>query len=437
MAAFALGLVSAVAAAAERPNIVFLLSDDQHRDTIHALGNAEIETPHLDELARRGTSFSNVFCMGSTQPAVCMPSRAMLLSGRSLFRAPVDLKGVTILPEVLRSHGYVTFGTGKWHNGQASFRGFDRGRAIFFGGMGNQRKVPVSDLESPGTFAKRPIVDKFSSELFIDEAIAFIEQQHGEQPFFAYVAFTAPHDPRMAPDEYLAKYDPAKLSLPKAFLPEHPFDNGELKIRDEALAPWPRTPEIVRRHTADYYAAITHLDAQIGRLVAALERTGRREKTIIIFTSDHGLALGRHGLFGKQNLYEHSMRPPLIVAGPGIPAGKKCEAMAYLYDLFATVCDLAEAKPPAGVESWSLVPLLRGEKTEHREAIYCAYRDVQRSLREREWKVIEYPKIERTQLFHLADDPDELHDLAAEPQHAERLAGLRKRLAEERTRAGR
>ncbi len=125
------------------------------------------------------------------------------------------------------------------------------------------------------------------------------------------------------------------MTLPESFLPGHPFDNGMLKIRDEKLAPFPRTEKVVRKHLADYYAAITHTDAQIGRILDALEKSGKRDNTLIVFSSDNGLAMGSHGLMGKQNVYDHSVHVPLIVAGPGIPKGETRSALCYIYDLDA------------------------------------------------------------------------------------------------------
>src|SRR5262249_12278494 len=142
---------------------------------------------------------------------------------------------------------------------------------------------------------------------------------------------------------------------------------GALEIRDEKLAPRPRTPGDVRRHLADYYACIEFLDAQVGRILEALRESGRYERTLIVFTSDHGLAIGSHGLFGKQNLYEHSMRSPLIVAGPGVPRGKRADAMCYLMDIFPTLGALAGVTPPDGNEGVSLAPVLEGRRRSGRD----------------------------------------------------------------------
>lgn len=433
-------VVGAPSAAAERPNVLFLLTDDQHHETIRALGNLEIETPNLDRLVHDGSTMTHAFCMGSMSPAVCMPSRAMLLTGRHLFRTTNQIpEDQPMWPQTMRRAGYFAFGTGKWHNGPASFaRAFDDGGAIFFGGMSDQRAVPVSPFDSSGRYPKerRTTSDVFSSELFAGEAIEFLQRYDEQRPFFLYVSFTAPHDPRTPPEEYAAKYHPESLSLPANFMPVHPFNNGEMKIRDEQLAPWPRTPEAIRRHTADYYGMITHLDAQIGRILEALEQSGRRENTIIVFASDHGLALGRHGLLGKQNLYDHSVRAPLIFVGPGIPAGERFDALCYLHDIFPTVCQLAGVPIPETVDGQSLVPVLQGEQREVRDSIFGAYRDVQRMVRTRDWKLIRYPHINKTQLFHLADDPDELVDLANDPRHAPRVEELTALLIDWQQRTG-
>jgi arylsulfatase A-like enzyme len=239
-----------------------------------------------------------------------------------------------------------------------------------------------------------------------------------------------PHDPRTPPAGWEKKYDPAKMALPKNYLPKHPFNNGELVIRDEKLLGWPRGEDEIRKELADYYAMISHMDGEIGRIVAALDRRALRKNTLVVFTSDHGLALGSHGLLGKQSLYDHSMRPPLVVAGPGIPAGKKSNALVYLFDLFPTVAELCGVKLPDGVDGKSLVPVMTGKKDGVRDEIFGAYRQFQRCLRTDRWKLIRYPHLNHTQLFDLAADPDETKDLAADPNHAERVKAMTKRLTE-------
>jgi arylsulfatase A-like enzyme len=422
----------------KRPNILFLFTDDQRFDTISALGNKHIITPNIDRLVRAGTTFTNAYIMGSMSGAVCMPSRAMLLSGKNLFDL-VD-KGRTIpaehpmLPEVLLDSGYIPYGTGKWHNGREAFaRSFPLGLIVFFGGMSDHYRVPFHSYDPTGKYREKARYDRegrHSSQLFSDVAIQFLRNYGEDKPFFVYVSYTAPHDPRTAPKKYHDMYDPDKILLPKNFMPEHPFDNGEMRIRDEKLAAWPRTPEEVRRHIADYYAMITHVDAQIGRVLEALEDGGHAENTIIVFSADNGLAVGRHGLMGKQNLYEHSVHVPLIMSGPGIPKGQKRDALCYVHDIYPTLCELVGVTVPASVKSKSLAPVIRGPKKKIRETLFFAYKDVQRGIRNERYKLILYfVKGKGTaQLFDLRSDPLELKNLVEDPQYSKQLQQLGKEL---------
>ena len=145
-----------------------------------------------------------------------------------------------------------------------------------------------------------------------------------------------------------------------------------MRIRDEVLAPFPRTPEIVQQHIADYYGMITHMDAEMGRVLQTLAANGHLENTIIIYTADHGLAVGQHGLLGKQNLYDHSIRVPSIFAGPGVPEGVTVDALTYLYDVFPTVCDLTDVACPDTAEGCSLVPLMNGNVESVRPHSFCS-----------------------------------------------------------------
>ena len=422
---------------AERPNVLFIFSDDQRADTIAALGNTHIRTPNLDRLVAEGTTMRRAYCMGALQGAVCVPSRAMLLTGRTLFRIRPNMEGQQTWPERFAAEGYTTFISGKWHNqAPALVRSFDRGKAVFLGGMGEPYTLQVQDFNDDDELVDKRLSTKHSVELFTDCALEFIESQSRDKPFLAYVPLNLPHDPRTAPSEYHERYKTAKPPLPPNFLPQHPFNNGQMAGRDEELAPWPRTPEIVRQHLADYYSAIEFVDAQVGRLLEALKKTGRYEQTIIVFASDHGLAIGSHGLFGKQNLYEHSMRAPLIVAGPGIPRGKSSDALCYLLDIFPTIGELTGVAPPEGNEGKSLVPVLRGEAAEHRDVIFTAYIGVQRAITDGRWKLIVYPRINKTQLFDLHADPHETRDLAGEAAHKATLDRLMALLKESQMQYG-
>ena len=419
-----------------RPNILFLFADDQRTDTLGVMGNPVINTPHLDSLAGRGFRFDRAYCMGSMGGAVCIPSRAMVNSGRSLFRIKDNLEGIPILPELLRQAGYTTFGTGKWHNQSDSFlRGFEQGRAVFFGGMSDHTRVPVSNVDH-GRLSEPSLGEGFSSTLFADAAIQFLENYDFSRPFYLYLAFTAPHDPRQAPEGYLDMYDPSAVPLPPNYLPQHPFFTGWMTGRDEQLAAWPRAPEVIRSQLAEYYGLITHMDFEIGRVLEALERTGEADNTLVVFAADHGLALGSHGLLGKQNLYEHSTRAPLFLVGRDIPQSVSSTALVYLMDLFPTLAELAGISLTEPVDGQSLVPILRGQEDEARDSIYTAYEDVMRAVRGPRWKLIRYPHINRTQLFDLESDPHEMNDLASHPDQGSRIEALTALLAQWQQRLG-
>jgi arylsulfatase A-like enzyme len=439
------------------PNIVLLLTDDQRFDTIAALGNPHVRTPNLDRLARSGTAFTQAHIPCGTSPAVCMPSRAMLHSGRTLFHLAGAGEAIppehTTLGEALRHAGYRTFGTGKWHNGPAAYhRSFGAGAEVFFGGMADHWNVPACHYDPSGRYDCRAAwTERFmsdnalryrlcdhihpgrhSTDLIASAAVDFLAETAPDSPFFLYVAFLAPHDPRTMPREYLELYDPARLELPPNCLAEHPFDNGALRIRDELLAGFPRQPDEIRRHLAEYYAMITHLDAGIGRILAALEGRGLAENTLILLAGDNGLALGQHGLMGKQNCYEHSVRVPLLLAGPGVPPGARSSAHVYLLDLFPTICELSGTPVPASVEGTSLVPALRSPQGNVRDSLYFAYADTQRAVKDGQFKLIEYVtggQHSMTQLFDLISDPWETTNLAGDPGQAETLVRLRRELA--------
>lgn len=397
---------SAALQAAQKPNILFILTDDQRQDTIAALGNPHIRTPNLDGLVKSGLVFRNAYCMGGFVGAVCLPSRMMIQRGRSWFNVRKQQPGYPNIARSMSEAGYVTFHLGKKGNeDQESHKSYDH----------NLYMEPTDVAERDAALPGKQLADR---------TIAFLDEWKKDpkhKPFFMYLAGPAPHDPRVAPPEYLAKYDPAKIPLPANYKPFHPFDNGELLIRDEQLAPWPRTEAEVRNQLRDYYAVITHMDEQIGRIFARLKALGEYENTLIVFTSDQGIAIGSHGLMGKQNLYEHSMRSGLIFAGPGVPRGKSVDAFAYLFDIYPTLCDVVGAPKPEPLEGKSLLPVIQGKSKAVRDTVMLGYRDVQRAVRLGRWKLIRYPQIDRTQLFDLQRDPNEIHDLAARPEQRGRI----------------
>lgn len=437
----------------ERPNFLVIVSDDQRPDTIHAFGNEVIHTPNLDRLVREGMSFTRAVCPFP----LCVPSRAEILTGASAFENGVPfqdgrIQRGRIRPELvlwgdaMRDGGYHTWYCGKWMNdGSPSTRGYDETSGLFSsGGAGAAGKKPrynrngrlitgyrgwtFKDHEGKPELEKGIGLVGETSRYIADGAITLL-QREVDRPFFLHVNFTAPHDPLVIPPGYEGKYDPAQIPLPKNFSPRHPFDHGNAGSRDEELLPLPRTEDDIRDQLAAYYAVIDDMDAQIGRILRKLEETGRRDNTFIIFTSDHGLAVGSHGLLGKQNMYDHTIGVPFIVAGEGIAQGSRSSACIYLRDMFPTTCELAGIDIPETVTAKSFAAILRGKQPEaSRQSAYGYFYDRQRMIRTDRWKLIYYPRIDRHQLFDLEADPNELHDLSADAAHADRLNRLRSRM---------
>lgn len=405
-------------------NVLFLFADDQRFSTINALNNREIITPALEQLSENSVVFNNAYIMGAMNAAVCAPSRAMLMTGRNMFQ--IDPRGQNIdvahktMPEALKANGYFTFGTGKWHNGKASYgRGFSSGAKILFNGMtGSQYKLPLFEFDSTGKYSddhRYMLNDIHSSEVYAGAAIEFLQNYKEDKPFFMYVSFQAPHDPRQAPEKYLEMYDTANISLPPNFLLQHPFDNGELDVRDEMLAGFPRQSSEIKKHIRAYYAMITHLDHQVGRIIEALKASGEFDNTIIVFAGDNGLALGQHGLMGKQSLYEHSIKVPLFISGPDLPK-KQVEDLIYLNDLYPTLLSLLNIKIPESVTGYSYKEAIENMGKGKRSSAIFAYKNFQRAYRKGDWKLIAYNVRgeKHNQLFNLKEDPWETNNLYLE-----------------------
>ncbi len=447
------GALSGIAPAQEaspRPHVLFLFADDYTHEALGALGQIDIETPHLDRLAREGVRFSHAYNMGSWSPAVCIASRTMLVTGRSLWRAQALHEEMTgarqegqLWPQRMAAAGYRTWFTGKWHVRTEVAGLFDR-FAHVRSGMPKDHPAGYDRPREGEADPWSPSDPKWGgyweggrhwSEVTADDALAFLQEAAGQaQAHFFYVAFNAPHDPRQAPPAYLDRYPAESIALPDNFLPEYPHKEAMgcgPDLRDERLAPFPRTEAAVQLHRREYYALISHLDAQVGRILDALEASGLGERTWIFFTADHGLAVGRHGLFGKQNLYEHSLRAPFLVKGPGLTAGQVIDRPIYLQDAMATALDLAGAPPRPDEDFHSLLPLLRGEHPPvARDAVYAAYLDLQRAVIHEGWKLILYPQARVVRLYHLDADPLEQQDRAGDPAEGARIAALFRKLQE-------
>ena len=466
---FLFGLLKSFAQVGQKPNILFIFTDDQQYNTINALGNSEIITPNIDKLVTEGTAFVNAYNMGGWTGAVCVPSRGMLISGRSVWDTEENNKILKIddvaqsqtWPVLMREAGYQTYMTGKWHIQVAPEKVFDSvvnerpGMPKDSWSMKLMRPYfeKLIELDSPERNALLPVgygrpLDvndkswspsdpkfggfweggKHWSEVLKDDAVNFIEQaSQKENPFFMYLAFSAPHDPRQAPQKYIDMYPLENISVPKNFLPEFPYNeemsNGRSQ-RGENLAPFPRTELSVKKHIQEYYASITHLDAQVGDILKALKTAGKFDNTIVIFTSDHGLAMGQHGMFSKSTLFEHSVKMPLIISGMGIPKKKRIEENVYMQDIMPTTLEMAGAKIPDYVFFNSFLDVIHNDHKSHYSAIYGGLKQHQRSIIKNRFKLYVLTKIDKVFLFDLEKDPYEINNLANDPSQKSKVVLL-------------
>jgi arylsulfatase A-like enzyme len=406
-------LISSCALAAEKPNVLFLFADDMRSDSVAALGNRFVKTPTLDSLVQRGFVFNNAYCLGGNSPAVCTPSRNMLLSGNVYFRwknfippgaktgnGPIAPGDAPNWPLSMKDAGYVTYHQGKKGN-----------------------TAPLIQAKFDTNLYINENLDRTCGEpgkMISDDVVKFLKEKKGDRPFFMYLAFANPHDPRVAAGNYMHLYNCDQVPLPVNWLPMHPFDNGDMIVRDERLLPWPRTEADLRRTLHEYYAVITAMDGYMGRILQTLKELGQLDNTIVIFSADQGIAVGSHGLLGKQNLYDAGMKVPLIFAGPGIPKGRS-DALIYLHDIYPTICDLVGGPMPSGIDGRSFKPVITGRQKAVRDELFFAYCGVQRAWRDERWKLIRYPQVNVTQLFNLQNDPEEMKDLAGDPAQAGRI----------------
>ena len=445
-----------------KPNFVYLFADDLTYRALHYMGNDQVRTPNLDRLAARGTNFTHSYNMGGWNGAICTASRSMLVSGMSIWHVnqhrekwlagDADALNTT-WPKLLEKAGYDTYMTGKWHvdapapdvfgravhirggmpkdtysspEAQAAFKEARAGKITWAEAMPNGYNRPLSaDDKSwlPTDRTKGGFWEggKHWTEVIADDAAAFAQQaSRSNKPFFMYLAFNAAHDPRQSPQEYIDMYPLESIKIPASFQPDYPW-HDEIGVgptlRDEALAPFPRTELAIKTHLQEYYAIISHLDAQIGKILDDLEAKGLLKNTYIFFAADHGLAVGMHGLLGKQSMYDHSMRTPLLMVGPGVPAGKTVDQDVYYQDIMPTTLELAGVPKPGFVEFKSLLPLAKGtQKGKSYEATYGAYIDLQRMVRKDGFKLIVYPKANKLLLFDLKKDPEEVNNLADQPE---------------------
>lgn len=427
----------------EKPNILFIFADDQTFQALHGLGCNEIITPNLDRLVGNGVTFTHAYNQGAWHGAVCVASRTMLNTGRFLWPAQrleahlnEEFVAGRFWSQYLKNAGYDTYMTGKWH-----IKGIHPKKVFDFvthvrPGMPNQTPDGYDrpaegkpDIWKPwdrkrGGYWKG---GRHWSEVLGDDAIGFLNRaSRRRKPFFMYLAFNAPHDPRQSPKEFVDMYPTTNIKVPENFLPEYPYKDAigcGKDLRDERLAPFPRSKYAVKVHRQEYYAIITHMDHQIGRILDALRRSGKGDNTYVFFTADHGLAVGCHGLMGKQNMFDHSLRVPLIITGPDIARARKINTPVYLQDIMPTTLQLAGVPVPEHIQFKSLLPLMAGRGS-HYDYIYGAYRKLQRMVCADGYKFIYYPAIDKTLLFDTRSDPHEIRNLADRDDSAPKLRRL-------------
>ena len=476
----------------EKPNFIFIYTDDQRFDTVGLLGDNQVITPNLDKLATNGAVFSNTYNMGAWHGAICVASRSMIISGKSVWRAKEALNSPTNVqinsqissenqsilisetwPQIFKKNGYKTYMSGKWHVQLPVEKVFDvvvnkrpgmpdDNRGLF----GKQLQVwkeesgDISKLDKymPVGYG-RPINEndnswessdtlqggfweggKHWSEVLADDAINLIDDSKKiDDPFFMYLAFNAPHDPRQAPERFLEMYPIDQIKLPPNYSPQHPYwkeIGNEPGVRDEGLAPYPRSEFAVKKHIQEYYAVISHLDEQVGKIVSHLESQKMLDNTYIIFTSDHGLAVGQHGLIGKQSLYDHSIRVPMIINGPNIKKGSVYNQDIYLQDIVPTTLHLANISIPSYVDFKSFYNLIHNkDSNKTHDAIYGTYGccpgnyfDFQRMIRKDNFKLMLFPKNKRIELYDLNQDPYEINNLAENSKYKPKVKDLYKEL---------
>lgn len=442
------------------PNFLFVLVDDQSPFDLKTYdSNSILETPNIDRLVASGMVIESARHMGSMNGAVCTPSRHMIMTGRTLWHLPPSAEfqkntdphpfDAQTIGAVFNRAGYKTMRTCKKGN---SYPGANKKFTVV-----RDASKREGSVEEGSAWHAKQVLDYLNDR----------ESQQEKAPFFIYFGFSHPHDPRNGTPELLAKYgavnhtdttslpplNPRQPPLQENYLATHPFFHGHPQLRDEERVSgvWKRRDEqTVRNELGREYACSENIDIQLGKVMKKLEDMGELDNTYVIYTSDHGIAIGRHGLMGKQNLYEHTWRVPFIVRGPGIAAGQRAEGNIYLLDILPTVCELAGIEIPETVQGSSFKSVLTGEKNTIREVQYGVYcggtKPGIRTVRKGNWKLIKYDmmdgEVQETQLFNLAENPQEYlaehqrshalqTNLVHDPNYAEKLKEMERLLLEQ------
>ena len=422
-----------------RPNILLFLIDDHGAWALGANGNMEIHSPVLDSLAHDGANFRNAF----TPCPVCSPARACLLTGRTPSQVGIHdwlgehegeiaecdwLRDEMTLPELLSQGGYHCGLSGKWHLGRSHYtpRGFDWCFGLP-GGQGDHRSPYVYHLN--GQALPRGVN---KTQLITDYALQFLDEAPGDKPFFLNVGYITTHSPYGQQEpELVALYDEATFTDIPPYVP-HPWH------KNEGLSNGEHARENLRPHYANYYAAVSEIDRNVGRVLEKLRASGQLDNTLVIYVSDHGCTLGHHGFWGKGNstrplnMYETSLRVPLLMRWPGhIEPGTTVEHCIDHYDTFQFICKTACVNLPEdrAYPGSNYSDLLQNPDAAWDDVHFGEYGDL-RMIRTPHYKLVRRYPDGPDDLFDLQSDPSEMHNLAFLPEYEETRAALLQRLEE-------
>lgn len=442
------GDASPAAGAPAKYNVLFIATDDLNCD-LGCYGNAVVKTPHLDRLAARGTRFDRAYC----QFPLCSPSRTSLMTGlrpdttqvfdlRKHFRSV--LPDVVTLPQMFRQNGYVAARVGKIYHygvpGDIGTSGLDdpaswdsvvnpRGRD-----KAEESKLinytPKRGLGSSLSFLAAEGTDEEQTDGIGAGAAIRLLEEHKDRPFFIACGFYRPHCPYVAPKKYFEQISFADVRMPEV---SEGFLSFVPRPAVASTTPWPWfgvTEQQARESKQAYWASIAFVDAQVGRLLAALDRLQLTDRTIVVFWSDNGYHVGEHGLWKKQSLFEGAARIPLIIAAPGQRTkGGVSGRTVELVDLYPTLADLCGLKPPSNLAGASLKPLLDDPQAAWAKP---AFTQVWRggfpghSVRTERWRYTEWDDGRQgAQLYDYENDPTEMNNLADDPKYANTVAELR------------
>ncbi|WP_228499771.1 sulfatase [Thermogemmata fonticola] len=429
-------------AAAQRPNVLFIAIDDLNDWVGPLAGHPQVQTPHLDALARRGVTFTNAHC----QSPLCNPSRTSVLTGlrpsttgvyalAPWFRSDGRFRDHPTLFQWFRRHGYWTASTGKVFHGGYPPRAERPQEADEWGPDGRlASRPPKKFVQTPDP---HPLVDwgifPEKDEDCFDHDIAtwaadWLRKAPQDKPWFLAVGFQHPHVPCYAPKKWFDLYPEDRLVLP----PVREDDRADLP-RFASYLHW-KLPEprwkwlqqagqwkpLVRA----YLASVSFVDHQVGRVLQALQQSGQAERTLVVLWSDHGWHLGEKGITGKNTLWERSTRVPLILAGPGVAAGGRCQRPVELLDLYPTLAESCGLPVPSALEGVSLVPLLKDPRAPRQRPAITTHNPGNHAVRTERWRYIRYADGSE-ELYDVQADPHEWHNLAAQ----ERYEPIKKELA--------